>query len=181
MSLNLYRKKKTGHEKKCYLNILKSQCFDKKILAHFKKLNCHIIYQIEKKIDVVVGALVGQGITQLPLLVFRSTWETDIRIMSGNHIWRNVAWPVPKKPCYYFMCEFNLPTKSWALIKSLWRPVWAPDCVKFRARKSSDDVLPADSCLSGREGRDEGACWAPPSKPTKQMRFPSSCRKVSKG
>lgn len=75
--------------------------------------------------------------------------------MAGNHIWRNVAWPVPKKPCYCFMCEFSLPTKSWALIKSLWRPVWAPDCVKFRARKSSDDLLPAGSCLSGRKGRDE--------------------------
>ena len=35
------------------------------------KLNCHIIYQIEKKIDVVVGFLVPQSM--MPLSAF--IWE----------------------------------------------------------------------------------------------------------
>lgn len=73
---------------------------------------------------MVIDILVSQGITRL-CMYLEVTWEADIRVVSGNDTWENMAWPVAKKACYYFMCEFKLPTTS--LLKSHWSPIWEPD------------------------------------------------------
>ena len=140
------------------------------------KLNCHIIYQIEKKIDVVVSFLVHQSM--IPFSAF--IWK-HLRNKYKNCVWKSYlekcGLACARKSCYYFMCKFILPTKSWALIKSNCYPIWAPDHVKCRAGKSSACCrqLP----LRTRKER-WGSTLGPPSKPAKQMSFPPSHRKVSK-
>lgn len=106
-------------------------------MCKYFKFNCHIIYQIEKE-DWCSCWFLGASKHDASLsFLFGSTWETGKRIVTGNHIWKNVAWPVPGSPAITSCANLSYLQSLWALIKSNCHPIWAPDCVKCRAGESS--------------------------------------------